>query len=62
MKFKTETGRIINGDYIRNQEEIDNIRRRGFYGETPEIGKVSEYLGPSDGGFAVYNEDELELI
>lgn len=62
MKFKTQTGRVISAEKIKSQAEIDNIRRRGFYGENPEIGKYSEYLGPSDGGFAVYDADELEMI
>lgn len=63
MKFKTKSGEIINGQIIRNEDDIKNIQRRGYFGKAPlKKGDISVYLGSSDGGFAVYDKDEVERI
>lgn len=59
MKLTTNYGRTFDGTIISTQEEVDNIIRRGYFGKMPKIGRIYEYLGPSDGGFAVYDRDEI---
>ena len=45
---------------ITTQDEIDSIKRAGYFGDTPEIGDYAKYLGPSDGGFLLKKAYELE--
>lgn len=47
---------------IKSQEDIDLIRKRGYYGDPSNlvIGNYYEYLGPSDGGFIIESADKVE--
>ena len=52
----------MNMEKIKSQEDIDLIRKRGYYGDPADlaIGNYYKYLGPSDGGFIVKSATKVE--
>ena len=59
MKWTDKNGHVRNITKIETQEDVDYIIKKGSFG-TPQIGAYSEYLGFSDGGYAIYSADEVE--
>ena len=54
-----KNGKDVNVTLIKTQDDIDHIRKRGFFGDCPKIGDYSEYLGPTDGGYAIHKREDF---